>query len=76
MGEIYFKDNEEFSNFIREFKPNEIWFDIFSKDEPYILANYTEDMLIGCYNHQTLLGAKLNELDWLFEEGMYCKKIN
>ena len=73
---VVFANDTEFADYIQRKKPKEIWLDEFSKDEPYIIiSSYreNENMLSGCYNHQTLLGAKLDDCYWLFEDGMYVK---
>tara|TARA_R110002020_G_scaffold447134_2_gene659472 strand:+ start:1149 stop:1445 length:297 start_codon:yes stop_codon:yes gene_type:complete len=71
---VVFANDTEFADYVQSKKPKEIWLDEFSKDEPYIIiSSYYGNRLSGCYNHQTLLGAKLNDCYWLFEDGMYVK---
>ena len=74
MNIINFKNSTEFSNYIKENKPKDIWLDNFSKDVPYISWKLYNGMMSGTYNRQTLLSADVNDLQWVFEKGMYIKE--
>ena len=71
---VMFSNDAEFADYINKKRPTEIWLDEFSKDEPYIIiSSYYGNRLGGCYNHQSLLGAKIDDCYWLFEQGMYVR---
>jgi hypothetical protein len=74
MKKVIFANDIEFAHYIKNKKPMEIWLDEFSKEEPYIIiVRYGDGMMTGCYNHQTLLAAAIDDCNWLFEFGMYVK---
>jgi len=72
----YFKDSTQFALYMKNHRPKEIFLDVYSKDEPYIIINiYSQDgRFRGVYNHQCLLGGNLLNTEWIFEKGMYVKE--
>lgn len=68
-----FRDKHEFSKYMTNNKPKQVWLDEFSKEAPYIIINrYYEDKFIGVYNKQgVLIAGKQDDFTWLFKEGMY-----
>lgn len=68
-----FRDKHEFSKYMTNNKPKQIWLDEFSKEEPYIIIDrYYEDKFIGVYNKQgVIISGKQDDFTWLFKEGMY-----
>lgn len=73
---VMFSNIDEFSDYIQSKRPKEVWLDIFSEKEPYIIiSSYREreNKLSGCYNHQKLLASDIDDCCWLFEDGMYVK---
>lgn len=68
-----FLNKHEFSKYMTNNKPKQVWLDEFSKEEPYIIIDqYYEDKFIGVYNKQgVIISGKQDDFTWLFKKGMY-----
>ncbi|BBI90583.1 hypothetical protein HYO65_gp191 [Tenacibaculum phage PTm1] len=68
-----FKSIKDFSKYLKEHKPKEIYCECFSDEYPYIIiSKYTHKRLSGIYNKQgVILVADFSDLSWLFKETLY-----
>lgn len=72
----FFKNKIEFSNYMTKNQPKNVWWDEFSKEEPYIIIErYYENKFIGVYNKQgVIVSGKHYDFTWLYKEGIYIKE--
>lgn len=69
-----FNNAIEFGNYIRDYQPLNIWWDVFSTDIPYItIDEYYDTQFRGEYTSQCFLTHELNKVESLFKEGFYVK---
>ena len=76
----FFKDSLEFQNYIIENKPEEIWFDDFSEDRPYLsglryFERNNEEMVRGSYTGQCFYVNSLLGIHKSYQDKMYVKII-
>jgi len=78
MQKKYFENAEDFQNYVKEHKPQEIWLDDFSETKPYLsglkyffLKN--KEMVRGSFSSQTFYVNSLENIHNSFEKGMYVK---